>query len=865
VSAQELYLAAKNEGLNLTMPQIQAAVAANDVDGDGKLSLQEFLQDPALADLSLLAAASSGQQVSIVTEGGMSMPAPSALKSDPVAASATTMSVQSMSDTTTAGGSSAATTASPATLAQALAQTAIQASTAAYGHALNPVSVAMAMMGAQALSNQGPFTSLMADSQQLSADLDAAAATWQQLVAARQELLQLVSTSKATAAPASTQAPPAAGGSASTPLLDRLRAAAASLTASGTPPPTSSPPTPSPRASTGNPGAGAMLASALGKGARRLSQDNSGNPFAALDADLPAELVKIESAMESAATVAYDSSGSHMPEMARLVSQRMAAGAAGSEAAGVGPVTPRSLRAGGQAMRPFRLGMAGGFAHPMRGIGSLPFASSAASGDRGAGNGRSLQQTTNWTFTGAGFKPVPANQQAPSAAAPSDASRRSELTATIASLMTQLQQHSAHVASDIINVHQDLANASTDVTGQLSGAMVQLFGTAGQLQAQAVNQAQGTTFTMKSDSVAPPVSPVDALVARPVIQLGPATPMAGTATAAAVVDLSTDPSATPAAGQTKGQMTGAYATASVSEAGKHGSHSQVPTGGLNNGGTSATSTPVPLSQQQLQDLLSSILPVPPAQPPRCGNSGATQDGGDGGSASGSDPTESRDGGTARSGGDTARSGGDAATGGSNTAAGGSSTATGGSTTATGGSSAAGSAGTPSGAGGRRALAGMPRGRPVGLTAQQQADIAEASAAMAQGILSAAVGASGQDLNGDGKYDYQDVHITVQAYVSGALPPDLRLAYGADADRLAQRVTADAFLYTQQLANDAPQSQLSISTTRVQKRCQQELVLWVNSAGRGPECNAATEGQRQGSDASGAGAVAQPQPTHTSPA
>lgn len=48
------------------------------------------------------------------------------------------------------------------------------------------------MMGAQALSNQGPFTSLMADSQQLSADLDAAAATWQQLVAARQELLQLV-------------------------------------------------------------------------------------------------------------------------------------------------------------------------------------------------------------------------------------------------------------------------------------------------------------------------------------------------------------------------------------------------------------------------------------------------------------------------------------------------------------------------------------------------------------------------------------------------------------------------------------------------------------------------------------------------
>lgn len=134
MSAQELYLAAKNEGLNLTMPQIQAAVAANDVDGDGKLSLQEFLQDPALADLSLLAAASSGQQVSIVTEGGMSMPAPSALKSDPVAASATTMSVQSMSDTTTAGGSSAATTASPATLAQALAQTAIQASTAAYGH-----------------------------------------------------------------------------------------------------------------------------------------------------------------------------------------------------------------------------------------------------------------------------------------------------------------------------------------------------------------------------------------------------------------------------------------------------------------------------------------------------------------------------------------------------------------------------------------------------------------------------------------------------------------------------------------------------------------------------------------------------------
>ena len=350
--------------------------------------------------------------------------------------------------------------------------------------------------------------------------------------------------------------------------------------------------------------------------------------------------------------------------------------------------------------------------------------------------------------------------------------------------------------------------------------MVQLFGTAGQLQAQAVNQAQGTTFTMKSDSVAPPVSPVDALVARPVIQLGPATPMAGvthaaalarlhlsslchlwrsdgraedihachaprvpvplttgTATAAAVVDLSTDPSATPAAGQTKGQMTGAYATASVSEAGKHGSHSQVPTGGLNNGGTSATSTPVPLSQQQLQDLLSSILPVPPAQPPRCGNSGATQDGGDGGSASGSDPTESRDGGTARSGGDTARSGGDAATGGSNTAEGGSSTATGGSTTATGGSSAAGSAGTPSGAGGRRALAGMPRGRPVGLTAQQQADIAEASAAMAQGILSAAVGASGQDLNGDGKYDYQDVHITVQAYVSGALPPDLRCAGG----------------------------------------------------------------------------------------
>ena len=170
-----------------------------------------------------------------------------------------------------------------------------------------------------------------------------------------------------------------------------------------------------------------MLASALGKGARRLSQDNSGNPFAALDADLPAELVKIESAMESAATVAYDSSGSHMPEMARLVSQRMAAGAAGSEAAGVGPVTPRSLRAGGQAMRPFRLGMAGGFAHPMRGIGSLPFASSAASGDRGAGNGRSLQQTTNWTFTGAGFKPVPANQQvgtAPAAQVPGCRSMR---------------------------------------------------------------------------------------------------------------------------------------------------------------------------------------------------------------------------------------------------------------------------------------------------------------------------------------------------------------------------------------------------------------------------------------------------------
>lgn len=55
------------------------------------------------------------------------------------------------------------------------------------------------------------------------------------------------------------------------------------------------------------------------------------------------------------------------------------------------------------------------------------------------------------------FKLLPLSQ-APSAAAPSDASRRSELTATIASLMTQLQQHSAHVASDIINVHQDLAN-----------------------------------------------------------------------------------------------------------------------------------------------------------------------------------------------------------------------------------------------------------------------------------------------------------------------------------------------------------------------------------------------------------------------